>query len=116
MLIWLEAAQPPADPDTVRLDPRVAAQMDHQFIKRQVALLLDPPRDPVHYARQLAKPAAVALRLGFKRPRPALRQDHVVHKLDRNKKLSRRRPMRMTFLNKINNALMSLYRKRHAYQ
>ena len=60
--------------------------------------------------------AAVALRLGFKRPRPALQQDHVVHELDRNRELSRRRPMRMTFLNKINNALTKLHRKWLAHQ
>ena len=49
-----KAAQPPPDRDAVGLDPMPLAQFGHQFIQRQVALLLDPAFDPTRHARQLA--------------------------------------------------------------
>ena len=111
-----KAAQVPPDRDTVGLDAMSVTQLDHQFIQRQVALLLDPAFDPTRHPRQLAVPTAVALGLGLKRSGPALQQHHVVHKLDRNPELSRRRTMRVTFLNEINDALAKLHRKWFAHQ
>ena len=49
-----EAAQVPPDRDSVGLDARPVTQFDHELIKRQVALLLDPAFDPTRHARQLA--------------------------------------------------------------
>ena len=77
-------------------------QFDNQFIKGQVVLFLDPTSDPVRHPRQLAMPTTVALRLGRKRPCRPLQEDHVLHELDRNPELRRRSPVRVTFLNKIN--------------
>ena len=56
------------------LDPMLRPQFDHQFIKGQVTLFLDPPPDPDRHAHQLAMPTPVALRLGLKRPRGALQK------------------------------------------
>ena len=103
--------QPPPDRDAVGHDAMSVAQFDHQLVKGQVALFRDPAFNPTRYARQLAVPAAVALGLGRKRPSPALQQHHVVHKFDRNPELRRRSPMRVTFLNEINNPLTKLHRK-----
>ena len=106
-----EAAQAPPDWDAVGPDAMPVPQFDHELIQRQVALLRDPAFNPTRHARQLAVPTAVALGLGRKRSGHALQQHHVVHKLDRNPKLRRRSPMRMTFLIKINDALAKLHRK-----
>ena len=106
-----EAVQAAPDQDAVDLDPEPVAQLDHQFIKGQVALLPDPPRDPVHHARQLAVPTAVAPGLGLQRAGSEFQQHHVVHELDRNPELRRRSPKGMTFLNKIKDALTKLQRK-----
>jgi len=83
-LCQAEAAQVPPDRGAVRLNAVPVTQFHHQFIQRQVALFLDPALDPARHACQLAMPAAVALRLGIKRPGPALQQHHVVDKSDGN--------------------------------
>ena len=107
----IEPAQATPDRDTVRFDPLPLAQLGHQFIKGQVTLFRDPALDPTHHAGQLAMPAPVALRLGFKRTCLALQQDHVVDELDRNAESSRRSPMRVTLFNKINDASPKFNRK-----
>ena len=91
-------------------------QLDDQLIKCQLALLLDPAFHPTRHARQLAVPAPVALRLGLKRPGRPLQKHHVIHKFDRNPELHRCGPVRMTFLNEINNPLTKLHRKWLAHQ
>ena len=106
----------PPDRDAVGLDAMPVPQLDHQFIQRQIALLLDPAFDPTRHARQLAVPTAVALGFGLKRSGPALQENHVVDKLDRNPELRRCSPVAMTFLNKINDALAKLHRKWFAHQ
>ena len=60
-------------------------------------------------------PAAVALRFGPKRPGRLLQQDHIVHELDRNPELRRCSPVAVTFLNKLDDALTKLHRKRFAH-
>ena len=112
----IEPAQAAPDRDAVDLDPRPLAQFGHQFVKGQVALFRDPAGNPVHHARQLAVPAAVALELGFQRTRLALQDDHVVHELDRNPELRRCGPMRVTLFDKVNDALTKLHRKWLAHQ
>ena len=111
-----KATQPPPDRDTVDIDAVPITKFDHQLIKRQVAFLLDPLLDPTRHARQLAMPAPTALGLGLKRSGCALQEHHVVHKLDRNTELRRRSPMRVTFLNEINNTLTKLHRKWSTHQ
>lgn len=111
-----KAAQVPPDRDTVGLDAMTVTQFNHQFIQRQVALLLDPALDPTRHASQLAVPTAVALGFGHQRSGPELQKHHVVHKLHRNPELRRRSPMRVTFPNEINDALAKLHRKWFAHQ
>ena len=111
-----EATQVPPDRDTVDIDAVPFTKLDHKFIKRQVALLLDPPFDPTRHARQLAMPAATALGLGLKQSGRALQQDHVVHELDRNPELRRSSPMGVTFLDKLNDTLTKLHRKWFTHQ
>ena len=53
----------------------------------------------------------IALRLGIKRPGPALQQHHVVDEFDRNPELRRRSPVCVPFPNEINNALTKFHRK-----
>ena len=101
----------PPDRNAVRLNAMPVPQFHHQFIQRPIALFPDPAPDPTRHARQLAMPAAVALRLGIKRPGPAPQQHHVVDKLDVNPEPRRRSPVRGTFLNKTNDALTKLHRK-----
>ena len=112
----IEPAQAAPDRDAVDLDPKPLPQFDHQFIKGQVALFLDPARDPAHHTRQLAVPTAVALGLGLKQTRRALQKHHIVHKLDRNAELSRRSPVRVTIFDKINDPTTKLHRKWLAHQ
>jgi hypothetical protein len=110
-----KGTQMPPDRDAVDIDAVPITKFDHKFIKRQVALLLDPLRDPTRHARQLAMPAPTALGLGIKRSGPALQQHHVVDKLDRHTELRRRSPMRVTFLNEINDTLTKFHRKWSAH-
>jgi hypothetical protein len=56
-------------------------------------------------------PTAIALGLGIKRSGPALEQHHIVDEFDGNPKPRRRSPVRVTFLNKINDALTKFQRK-----
>ena len=106
----------PPNRNTVGFDALDLTKFDHQFIKGQVALFHDPASDPIRHASQLAMPAAIALRLGFKRAGHPFQDDHVVHELDRNPELNRRSPVRVTFLNKINNPLTKLHRKWLSHQ
>ena len=93
------------------LNAMPVTQFHHQFIQRQVALFPDPAFYPARHARQLAMPAAVALRLGIKRSCPALQQHHVVDEFDRNPEPRRRSPVCVTFLNESNDALTKFHRK-----
>jgi len=97
-----KAAQMPPNRDTVGFHALDFPQFDHQLIKGQITLFPDPTSDPVCHPRQLAMPTTIALLLGLKRPCRPLQDDHVVHELDRNAKTRRRSPVRMAFLNKIN--------------
>ena len=106
-----KTAQMPPDQDAVRLNAMYAPQVHHPVIQRQVALLPDPALDPTRHPRQLAVPAAIALGLGIKRSGRALEQHHIVDKFDRNPRPRRRRPVRVTFLNKSNDALTTFNRK-----
>ena len=67
-----KAAQVPPDRAAGGHDALEVTQFDHQFIKDQVALFLDPTFEPVRHASQLAMPTPVALRLGLKGPGVAL--------------------------------------------
>lgn len=100
----------------MRRDALLTAQLDHQFIQRQVALRRDPTPDPIRHARELAMPAAIALRLWFQRPGRPLQKHHIVHEFNRNPELRRRRTVRVAFLDKINNPLTKLHRKWFAHQ
>ena len=100
----------------MRRDALLFAQRDHQLIQRQVALILDPARDPTRNTRQLAMTATIALRLWVKPPRRTLQKHHVVHKLDRNPEPRRRSAVRVAFLNKINDTLTKRHRKCPAHQ
>ena len=101
----------PPNLDAVRLDAMPVTQFHHQFIQRQVALFPDPALDPTRHPRQLAVPAAIALGLGIKRSGPALEQHHIVDAFDGNPEPRRRSPVRVTFLNKVNDALTKFQRK-----
>ena len=111
-----EAAQMPPDRDAVGLDAMPVPQLDHQFIQRQIALLLNPAFDPTRHAREFAMPAAITLRLGLQRAGRPLQKHNVIDKLDRNPELRRWSPVAVTFLNKINDALAKLNRKWFAHQ
>ena len=111
-----KAAQVPPDRNTMGFDVVDVTQFNHQFIKGQVALFLDPASNPICHASQFAMPPTVALRLGRKRSRGALQKHHVIHELDRNPELRRRSPVRVTFFNKINNPPTKLHRKWLAHQ
>ena len=106
-----EAAQASPDRGTMRRDALLTAQLDHQFIQRQVALRRDPTQGPISHARALAMPAAIALRLWFQRPARPLQKHRVVHEFDRNPELRRRRTVRVAFRDKINDPLKKLHRK-----
>lgn len=106
-----KAAQTPPNRDTVGIDALDLTKFDNQFIKGQVALFLDPGFDPVRHASQLAMPTTVALLLGLQRSGGTLQKHHVIHELDRNPELRRSSPVRVTFLNKINDPLTKLHRK-----
>lgn len=110
-----EAAQVPPDRDAVGRNAMPVTLLDHQFIKCQTALFPDPSLDPIRRACQLAVPTPVALRLGLKRSGPAFQQHHVVDELDRNPELRRRRTMRVTFRDEINDARAKLHRKWFAH-
>ena len=100
----------------MRLYPLLVTQLDHQFIQRQVALFPDPARDPTRHAREFAMPAAITLRLGLQRAGRPLQKHHVIDKLDRNPELRRRRTVRVTFLNEINDPLTKRHRKWFAHR
>ena len=106
-----KAAQVPPDRAAVGLNPMLRTQFDHQFIKGQVALFPDPAPDPVRNASQLAMPTPVARLLGLQRSRRTLQKHRVIHELDRNPEPRCRSPVRVTFLNKINNPPTKLHRK-----
>jgi len=106
----------PPNRDTMGLDALDLPQFDHQFIEGQVALFPDPAPDPACHPRQLAMPTTIALLFGLKRPGHPLQDNHVVHELDRNPELRRRSPVRVAFLNKINNPLTKFHRKWLAHQ
>jgi len=97
-----KAAQMPPNRDAVGFHALDFPQFDQQFIKGQIALFPDPAPDPICRASQLAMPTTIALLPRLKRPCLPLQDDHVVHELDRNAKTRRRSPVRMAFLNKIN--------------
>ena len=111
-----QTAQMPPNRNTVGFDALDLTKFDHQFIKGQVALFHDPASDPIRHASQFAMTTTVALLLGLKRPGGALQEHHVIHELDRNPELRRRSPVRVTFLNKINDPLTKLHRKWPAHQ
>ena len=100
----------------MRLDPLLVTQLDNQLIQRQVALFPDPALDPTRHAREFAMPAAIALRLGLQRAGRPLQKHHVVHEFDRNPELRRRRTVRMTFFNEINDPLPKSHRKWFAHK
>jgi len=93
----------PPDRDAVGFDALNLPQFEHQFIKGQTALFPDPAQGPGRRASLLAMPTPVALLLGRKRPCRPLQEYHVVHELDRNPELRRRSPVRVAFLDKMNN-------------
>lgn len=100
----------------MRLDPLLVTQLDNQFIQRQVALFPDPALDSTRHAPEFAMPAAIALRLGLQRASRPLQKHHVVHEFDRNPELRRRRTVRVSFLNEINDPLTKRHRKWFSHQ
>lgn len=110
------AAQPPPDRHTLDIDAVPITKFDQPVIKCQVAFLLDPLLDPTRHARQLAMPAPTALGLGLKQSGCALQEYNVVHKPDRNTELRRSSPMRVTFLNELNDVLTLFHRKCSTHQ
>jgi len=54
-------------------------------------------------------PATVALLPGLKRSGGALQKHHVIHEPDRDPELRRSSPVRVTFLNKINDPPTKLH-------
>lgn len=111
----IKPAQAAPDRDAVDLDPGPLARLGHRFVKGRAALFGDPARDPAQHASQLAVSAAIALGLGFQRTRLALQDGHVVHDLDRNPEPRRCRPVRVTFLDEINDPLAKLHGKWFAH-
>ena len=111
-----EAAQMPPNRDAVGFHALDVTEFDHQLIEGQVALFLDPAPDPACYASQFTMPTTVTLLFSLKGPGGALQKYHVVHELDRNPELRRRSPVRVTFLDKINNSPTKFHRKWLAHQ
>ena len=111
-----ETAQVSPDRGAVGFDALDVTEFDHQLIEGQVAFFLDPAPDPICHASQFTMPTTVALLFGLKGPGGALQKYHVVHELDRNPELRRRSPVRVTFLDKINNSPTKFHRKWLAHQ
>ena len=101
----------PPNRDAVGFHALNVTEYDQQLVEGQVALFLDPAPDPACHASQFTMPTTVTRLFGLRGSGGALRKYHVVHELDRNPELRRRRPMRVTFLDKINNSPTKFHRK-----
>lgn len=110
----IETAKQPPDRRPMDIYPLLVAQFDDQFIKGAVTLLADALPDPVPQLDQLAV-SGPALPLRFQRPRLALQLHHVVHELDRHAEMRRCSAMRMSFRDKVDNALTQRNRMRSAH-
>lgn len=82
----------------------------------QIPLLTDPAGNPVLKGRQLAMPAAIALRLRRKATGGGLKLDHVVDEFDRNLEPRRRRPVRIPLRHMFHDPPAQLYRMRPTHQ
>ena len=96
-------------------DPAFPFQLHAQFIQGQLTAFRYPGTKPDLHTLIFAVMPAVPLPLRFKRTRLAAKHDQVVHKTRRNTEVARRRPVRVPFVNKINNSTTQLNWRRFAH-
>lgn len=105
-----EAVKPTADRRAMHAHVVRPFHLHAQFVQRQVAPLGQPPADPALQIPKLAGAAQISLTLRRKAARVPAQLDHVVHKFRRNTKMTRRRTVRMTIIDKRDNTFPHLYR------
>ena len=74
-----EAVKPAANRRTMHPNRVLPVQFHAQFVKRQVALLLQTSANPAFQPSQLADPAQIALTLRRKPTGLPAQLDHIVH-------------------------------------
>ncbi|MEO1960199.1 MAG: hypothetical protein ABGW82_04370 [Paracoccus sp. (in: a-proteobacteria)] len=94
----------------MHVDAMRPGRFRRQFVEGDLALVGDARLDPASHARQLAVPAAVALRPRRQQSGFAPQPDQIVHELRRHPEVPRRLAVPVTLIDERNHAHAQLYR------